>query len=247
MATPLPPGWTEYFTDEGEAYYYNAATQQTTWDRPAPPARRPAAMPPALPKTPPRPAVAAAKPNPFGGGGGAGDKGDLLSAIRGGAKLKKTPKPVEKNVGLGSAGGGGGGGHGGHGGHGGGGGGGGGGGFAAELAGRLNGRANGGGGGGGGFAEIMRKNREAAAKKAAAGGGAAAPKPAATKPNFRPPVKTPSYIKSSAPAPSRPAMNGSAPKTAPPPSSSSASGSVEARLLSIEQKLEKIMKHLSIN
>ncbi|GAB5353744.1 hypothetical protein AAMO2058_000060400 [Amorphochlora amoebiformis] len=31
---PMPSGWTEHFTDEGQPYYYNAATNESSWDRP---------------------------------------------------------------------------------------------------------------------------------------------------------------------------------------------------------------------
>ena len=30
----LPIGWHEYFTDEGEPYYYNEQTGATQWERP---------------------------------------------------------------------------------------------------------------------------------------------------------------------------------------------------------------------
>ena len=36
-ALDLPVGWVELYTDAGEAYYYNEATQETTWDRPSAP------------------------------------------------------------------------------------------------------------------------------------------------------------------------------------------------------------------
>jgi len=36
-ALDLPVGWVELYTDAGEAYYYNEATQETTWDRPSDP------------------------------------------------------------------------------------------------------------------------------------------------------------------------------------------------------------------
>jgi hypothetical protein len=30
----LPAGWEEVRTDDGEAYYYNAATGETSWEKP---------------------------------------------------------------------------------------------------------------------------------------------------------------------------------------------------------------------
>ena len=42
---PLPAGWEEYATAGGECYYFNTATNETTWERPTPPTREPVAAP----------------------------------------------------------------------------------------------------------------------------------------------------------------------------------------------------------
>eukprot|EP00635_Sarcinochrysidales_sp_CCMP3193_P010920 CAMPEP_0118901246 /NCGR_PEP_ID=MMETSP1166-20130328/7033_1 /TAXON_ID=1104430 /ORGANISM="Chrysoreinhardia sp, Strain CCMP3193" /LENGTH=44 /DNA_ID= /DNA_START= /DNA_END= /DNA_ORIENTATION= len=39
----LPPNWEAFQTDDGEWYYYNSKTEETTWDKPAPPKPAPAA------------------------------------------------------------------------------------------------------------------------------------------------------------------------------------------------------------
>lgn len=231
----LPPNWFAYKTETGEEYFYNTVTQETTWDKPRQnlPPPMPASMPPALPAA--RPAVAAARPAAAAGGG----RGDLLSAIQGGARLKKVDT-VDKSIapGAGTVGG------------------------AppsggaarspaaaapapagvhAQLASML------GGGGaapkGGGFAEIMRKNKEAAAKKAGAGAPAPAPapSPAASGPPRSMPPSVPVNRQES---PTRPALpTGNSFRAG---SVSSGGGSVEDRLASIEQKLDAIMRHLNI-
>ena len=30
----LPPGWLQFETDDGNVYFYNALTEQTTWEFP---------------------------------------------------------------------------------------------------------------------------------------------------------------------------------------------------------------------
>ncbi|KAH0545228.1 hypothetical protein FGG08_000682 [Glutinoglossum americanum] len=54
--TPLPPGWTEHKAPTGHAYYYNAATKQSTYTRPiAPPQTYPqGALPPYPVSNPPQ-------------------------------------------------------------------------------------------------------------------------------------------------------------------------------------------------
>jgi hypothetical protein len=48
---PLPEGWTEHKAPTGHSYYYNPATKQSTYTRPAPPPT-PAAAPPPAPLNP---------------------------------------------------------------------------------------------------------------------------------------------------------------------------------------------------
>lgn len=51
-ADGLPPNWEAFQTDDGEWYYYNSATEETTWDKPAPLKK----------KATPAPAAVASKP-----------------------------------------------------------------------------------------------------------------------------------------------------------------------------------------
>jgi hypothetical protein len=44
-AAPLPAGWEELVTDEGEVYYGSMYSDETTWDRPTAPAKKPAPLP----------------------------------------------------------------------------------------------------------------------------------------------------------------------------------------------------------
>eukprot|EP01117_Protostelium_nocturnum_P007531 TRINITY_DN2699_c0_g1_i4.p1 TRINITY_DN2699_c0_g1~~TRINITY_DN2699_c0_g1_i4.p1 ORF type:complete len:735 (-),score=309.19 TRINITY_DN2699_c0_g1_i4:1058-3262(-) len=37
----LPPNWVEFFTDEGEPYYYNEVTEENTWNRPVMTSKKP--------------------------------------------------------------------------------------------------------------------------------------------------------------------------------------------------------------
>jgi len=50
MPGPLPPGWEAFTADDGDEYYYNESTNETTWDRPEVP------KPPSAPAAPPAPA-----------------------------------------------------------------------------------------------------------------------------------------------------------------------------------------------
>jgi len=35
-AAPLPPGWEEAADEDGNVFYFNEATGESAWDRPAP-------------------------------------------------------------------------------------------------------------------------------------------------------------------------------------------------------------------
>jgi len=74
------------------AYYFNASTNVTSWDKPLAPA---AAAPAAPPKPAAAPEPAAAAPAAAAPSGG-GDRGGFLAEIAAGKKLKKTAPPVEK-------------------------------------------------------------------------------------------------------------------------------------------------------
>jgi hypothetical protein len=220
----LPDGWFEYQTDDGQSYFYNQTTGETTWDRPV-----------AAPKAP----APGGRPNPFGGGGGGGGGGlggGLLSAIQAGAKLKKT-ETIDKSAAPGAgqvvddgkkpSGG-----------------------SAPAAASKPAltipglGPVGGGGAKGGGFADIMKKNREAAAAKA---GGAAATGPAASS------SPTPSPV-SAAPKVSSTPVSSASSTTASSATLSSSGGGVdpayvkqlETRLAAMEAKIDKFMRHFGV-
>ena len=88
----LPPGWMEVQDpSSGRMYYYNQNTQETTWDKPAPPAPAPVAPkpPPPAPAAPAQPQyqqqqpVSAASSQPM-------SNGSAMSAPSSGAAAKKT-------------------------------------------------------------------------------------------------------------------------------------------------------------
>lgn len=100
--TPLPPGWTEHKAPTGHMYYYNAATKESTYTRPAaeppapviPPANNPYAAAPSL--ADPRAANQfmaqfnkSSQPHHGRGGHGVG---------RGGPEGRPKPQPVDKPV-----------------------------------------------------------------------------------------------------------------------------------------------------
>lgn len=161
----LPPNWYKYTTETGEAYYYNNETQETTWDKPlAKPPMMKSPLAALIPK-----ASESVDDAPSEGG-----MGSLLADIKSGAKLRRTKtkeavgvplgKPVDESPTLTNspnsvtsvssstpghktaA-------------------------ISSQLAGLFGDKGGSGAAGaakGGGFAEIMRKNREAQAKKEAA-------------------------------------------------------------------------------
>ena len=68
-ASPLPAGWEEYATAGGECYYFNSATNETTWERPTVPERAAAPAAPApAPAEAPAPEPLTMRGNPLAGG-----------------------------------------------------------------------------------------------------------------------------------------------------------------------------------
>jgi len=106
MSNTLPPGWASYKTEDGKEYYYNATTGITQWDKPV--LQPPTNKAPPLPNTPVQKTTTTntttttAQTNNITQTPTAtmddAERGDLLSAIRNGARLKKAPRPVEKPI-----------------------------------------------------------------------------------------------------------------------------------------------------
>jgi hypothetical protein len=85
-AGPLPAGWEEYATAGGECYYFNSASNETTWERPTVPERAAAPAAPApAPAEAPAPEPLTMRGNPLAGGI---DRTGMLAGITGFDKRK---------------------------------------------------------------------------------------------------------------------------------------------------------------
>lgn len=249
----LPPNWFQYTTETGEAYYYNNETQETTWEKPV---SRPPMMKSPLAALIPK-ASENSDDSPAEGG-----MGSLLADIKSGAKLRRTKtkeaigvpigKPLDepsasndspssvttastpspghtKTAAISSQ--------------------------LAGLFGDKAGASGAGAGKGGGFAEIMRKNREAQAKKEASSS------PATSTTNGHHAngstmnghhtnasiASTNGHHIHSSMTNGNGSLKGNALKSPSDSNGISATVSDSERLAAIEEKLDKILRHLKIS